>query len=259
MKTQREQKVLVYLGFYKGATLRKLYKDYDMCYAFEANPEFVERVKKEYSEYSNIRIILGALTSFDGEIDFNLSSNDGASSSIGSFNEAWSKKRKLEMTKKVKVPAINLYNFCVSNRVEHITDYISDLQGMDLEVLKTMKPYLDNKKIDTVTCEVTKNEHNNIYHDLPSNKKSDFEKILSANYIQTAEGWGSPLKDWSFVKMPDDWWEMDCKWTLKEKIQQVKPIVWSKYKEAPKMLQIMKRVNQLIRSLRTKLIHKSQS
>ena len=86
---------------------------------------------------------------------------------------------------------------------------------MDLQVLKTLIPMINKKQIGTIRCEVTKDQYKNIYHDLPDNSNSGFLSILSDNYQLIAKGWGI-LKDNKFDKIPDNTWEMDCKWKIKE-------------------------------------------
>ena len=118
------------------------------------------------------------------------------------------------MIKSITVPCINLNNFCKQNNIFFIDNYFSDIQGMDLEVLKTMKPMIDKKLIGTITCEVTKNNKRNIYSDLPDNSENGFAKLLDSNYFLIAKGWGA-LKDYTFDYIPESDWEMDCKWKLK--------------------------------------------
>lgn len=104
--------------------------------------------------------------------------------------------------------------FLQKNQIDFIDDYMSDIQGMDLEVLKTMKHMIDQREICTITCEVTKDDKCNIYKDLPDNSESGFADLLNENYALIARGYGA-LKDNKFENIPEDAWEMDCKWKLK--------------------------------------------
>ncbi len=74
---------------------------------------------------------------------------------------------------------------------------------------------IDKQLIGTITCEVTTNNKGNIYSDLPDNSEKGFEELLSKNYNLIAKGWGV-LKNHKIEKIPDDAWEMDCKWSLKK-------------------------------------------
>lgn len=215
---RKRKGVLVIVGLESEGVFSLMHKGYEQCYCFEANPERFEGLEKKYKKYPYIHLYNNAVAQYDGEISFNISNNNnGASSSIGNFDESWEEQygaEKIKMIKRIKVPCINLFNFCIKNNIQFIDDYVSDIQGMDLEVLKTLKPYIDQKKIRTITCEVTKNGKRNIYKDLPSNTENDFEQLLSDNYKLVARGWGV-LKDGKIEKIPENLWEMDCKWQTK--------------------------------------------
>lgn len=210
--------VLFFIGMDVNGELDILYPGYNMCYGFEASPVRYKKLKQKYKKYDNIKLFNVAVADYDGEIEFNISGNDGASSSVGNFSEAWQKSQSIEevkMIRKIKVPCISLLNFCCKNNIKYIDDYISDIQGMDLQVLKTLRPMIENREIGTISCEVTKDRYKNIYYDLPDNSEKGFQKLLDKNYQLIAKGWGI-LTDYKFDKIPEHTWEMDCKWKLKE-------------------------------------------
>lgn len=208
--------LLVYVGLHKGVSFDAVFRTYELCYGFEANPELYEKLKIRFRKHSNVHIFNVAVTDQDGEVDFNISSNDGASSSVGQFKEDWANYQSgdVQMIKTIRIPSINLLNFLEQRGIKHIDSYISDIQGFDLEVLKTLKPLIDNRQISDITCEVSKDRYGNIYKDIPNNNESGFADLLNVNYDCIARGWGI-LSDGSFDEVPDDWWEMDCKWRLK--------------------------------------------
>ena len=216
---RRKHGTLFIIGLDSGGVFSLMYRGYEKCYCFEANPSRFQKLQKKYSKYQHIKLFNVAVAQFTGEIKFNISSNNnGASSSIGNFKDSWQKqfkRKKIEMIKSIIVPCINLHDFCKENDINFIDDYISDIQGMDLEVLKTMEPMIVQKKIKTITCEVTKDEQGNIYSDLPDNSKSGFERLLNRNYKLISTGWGI-LKDNRFEPIPENAWEMDCKWILRD-------------------------------------------
>jgi FkbM family methyltransferase len=209
--------VLVYVGLHRGASFDAVFRAYEVCYGFEANPELYERLKKRFKRHSNVHIFNVAVTDEDGEIDFNISSNKGASSSVGQFKEDWEnfKSGEVRMVKTIRIPSINLLKFLQARGVKHIESYVSDIQGMDLEVLKTLKPLIDNRQISDITCEVSKDKFGNIYKDVPENSESGFKQLLNENYECVARGWGV-LDDGEFNEVPEGSWEMDCKWRLKQ-------------------------------------------
>lgn len=216
-----DKKNLFLIGADPGGELNILFPGYKRCYVFEANPNRYRKLKNKFSKYRNIQLYNFAVADYDGQIEFNISSNNnGASSSIGNFNEKWKQKHAspsndIAMIQTIKVPCINLLNFCKENAIDYIDDYISDIQGMDLQVLKTLKPMIDKKQIGSIKCEVTKDEYKNIYYDLPDNSEAGFKNLLGDNYELVAKGYGI-LKDYKFDTIPEDAWEMDCKWKVKK-------------------------------------------
>ncbi len=217
-RIQKKKGTLFIIGMDVFGEFSIIHPGYKICYGFEANPSRYNRLLQKYGKYKNIRLYNVAIADHDGEIDFNISSNnDGASSSIGNFNELWRQNRAskdIKMIETIKVPCINLMNFCEKNNITYIDDYISDIQGMDLQVLKTLKPMIDKKRIGSIKCEVAKDKHSNIYYDLPDNSESGFNNLLGNNYELIAKGYGL-LKNYKFDDIPEDAWEMDCKWKVK--------------------------------------------
>jgi FkbM family methyltransferase len=205
---------LVYLGMNKGMGFDQIFRDYKVCYGFEADPELFQVLDKKYKKYKNVTIINAVVTEKDGFVDFNISSNNGLSSSVGKFKEEWVKSTDIKITKTVSLPSINLYNFLSKRNIDTIDDYISDIQGYDLKVLSTLKTLIEQKKIKRISSEVAKDEKENIYEGLPLNNLSAFNDLLSDNYKLVAKGEGI-LKEGEFNEVPEGWWEMDCMWKVK--------------------------------------------
>lgn len=210
----RNKEVLVYLGLNRGFGINGIFRNYKVCYGFEADPELFKILDKKYKKYKNVHIINAAVAKEDGFIEFNISNNNGASSSIGEFKAEWNNNNTIKMVKKITVPSINLCNFLTKRNVKIIDDYVSDIQGYDLEVLKTLQPFIANKKIISITSEVAKDDKKNIYKDLPDNNLSAFNMLLEQNYNLVATGEGI-LVEGQFNEVPEDWWEMDCMWRVK--------------------------------------------
>jgi FkbM family methyltransferase len=213
---RRKRGVLVYIGLHRGESFDQIFGSYEACYGFEANPELFEALVRKYRGHPRVHLVNAAVDERGGETEFHISSNDGASSSLGHFDDAWANYRKgdVRMVKTIRVRCVNLLDFCRQHGIDRIDDYVSDIQGMDLTVLKTMKPFIDQRRIGTITCEVAKDGRRNIYRDLPDNSASGFAELLEGNYELVAKGWGV-LQDNQFVDVPDSWWEMDCKWRVR--------------------------------------------
>jgi FkbM family methyltransferase len=128
-----------------------------------------------------VRLFNFAVTTYSGEITFLICCNDGASSSIGEFNEDWPQRAagSIPMTESVTVQCINICDFLRNEGIEYIDTYISDIQGMDLEVLKTLRPFFEESK-------------------------DRFD------YLRNHQGSKKEI-----VAVPADWREMDCTWELK--------------------------------------------
>lgn len=205
--------VLVYVGLHRGRSFDEIFRRYEQCLGFEANPELFRYLQKRYRRHPQVRFFNLAAATRDGEIEFNISSNDGMSSSLGQFDEDWEVFRsgQVRMEKVITVRAVNLMQFLAELGIERIDDYVSDIQGMDLEVLTTLKPLLDERRIGSIQCEVARNDKGNVFADLGPNDEQGFTRLLDANYELVARGWGV-LRDGQFEDVPDDWWEMDCKW-----------------------------------------------
>jgi FkbM family methyltransferase len=210
---ERRKGVLLYLGMHKGREFDSIFNRYGKCYGFEANPDLFKLLVEKYKEFPHVKLINAAVTTVPGSVTLNISSNDGASSSLGVFEDEWPNHKSgvIEISRSVDVPGINLHQFCRSEGIEYIDDYISDIQGMDLEVLKTMRSYVDSGNIETITVETTRNERRNIYKDLPDNSEAGFNALLENNYRLVAVGFGV-LEDYWFADIDPLSWEFDCKW-----------------------------------------------
>lgn len=209
--SRKENEVLIYLGMHRGWGFDQLFFSHKVCYGFEANPELYNYLKRKYRFYRNVYIINAAVTNYNGRVRFNLSKNDGASSSIGELKAEW--ENRIEMIKTIDVEAINLFDFLKKIGVSKIDTYCSDIQGNDLTVLKTMKDFIDKKLIITITCETTKDNCENVYK-LGDNSETGFKELLNKNYNLVAKGWGI-LKENEFSEVDENWVEMDCMWKVK--------------------------------------------
>ena len=212
----RKKGTLFYVGMHLGREFDLIFQSYEVCYGFEANPELFAKLVTKYRDHAHVKLFNNAATNDPGPVTLNVSSNGGASSSLGQFDENWQhfKSGNIKMVDSVVVEGINLHDFCIRNGIPHIDDYISDIQGMDLQVLKTLNPMIENRKISRITVETTRDDRRNIYSDLPDNSESGFRQLLSRNYKLVATGYGI-LEDYWFADFDEGSWEIDCKWRLR--------------------------------------------
>ncbi len=212
----KKKQVLVVIGLSQQDVLESVFRDYEACFGFEADPELCEKLEKKYEKYPNVHLINAAVDTYEGEVNFDLSENvdDTALTSTDSATASGDAFTDVNVEQMTRIICINLYRFLDRHGIEYIDDFISHNQGKDFEVLKTLKPFIDSRRIGAITCAVTKNGKHNDYRDLSNNSEIRYYKLLNENYELVARGWGQ-LKDGSIKEVPEEWWEMDCKWRLK--------------------------------------------
>ena len=154
---RKRKGTLVFIGAESGGMFSLMHRGFEKSYVFEANPHRYEGLQRKFGNDAHIELHHVAVADHDGEIQFHISNNNnGASSSIGTFKEEWNHKynnQKIEMVETVTVRCINLAHFLEKKGVNFVDEYVSDIQGMDLTVLKTMKSWIDQKRIGAITCE----------------------------------------------------------------------------------------------------------
>lgn len=201
-----------------GDGLIKHIQYFDIVYAFEANPVFSTILSNRFKEQKNVNIINAAVCGeHGGVVKFNISENNGASSSLLEPNQKNPLYSAIKTKNVVYVPKICLSNFFAEKNVKKIDLYISDLQGYDFIVLKTLKEMIVNKQIHEIQCEVLKNDKIPIYENKEKsleNNQENFDNFLCDYYDKIATGWGH-LQDGIFNDVPDDWCEWDVKWRIK--------------------------------------------
>jgi len=130
----------------------------------EANPVIFKELRKNLREFRFQNCYQGLLHSKNNLIlDFFLSTNDQASSSIYDFSKKFKekkiffqdKKRKIEMYDKIKLKTITLDNLISLQKLnlENFNHWVVDVQGAELEVLKGAKNSL--KFCRSITIEVS--------------------------------------------------------------------------------------------------------
>jgi len=121
----------------------------------EANPNIFNDLSDNLRNYYNQKAYNYLLSKNDDElIDFNISNNDGASSSIFQFgklssgkNSLW-KEKNLKMIDSIKVKSISFDSFVKKNNIEiqMYDHWVIDLQGAELLVLEGAKNSLEKCK-----------------------------------------------------------------------------------------------------------------
>ena len=177
-------KTLVYVGANTGFTLWGIFDKFDYVYVFEPDPEMYEELKSRYKQFEWVTLVNAACSDKKGKSNFYVTKNRVASS-LGNpsdkFVEGYKKHDSgSTVINKIRVNTINIGEYLESEGVEFIDLYYSDCQGSDLNVLKTMKEFIDEKKIGEMYIE-THGDGSQIYKGL-DNQFSGFKKLLGENY-----------------------------------------------------------------------------
>jgi len=181
-------KILVYVGANAG---RGLYNTlinssirFDKIYAFEPDPEIYKILKENFKNFPNVNAINAGCSNQSGIKTLYVTENRVSSSladvNMNNQNEVGGHSGGKPAFKQVDVNVINLYNFCEQNNIKEIDLLVTDCQGSDYTILKTMEPLLKERKIKNLFCE-THRDGFEIYNGL-DNSFSKFKKLLNENY-----------------------------------------------------------------------------
>ena len=177
-------KTLVYVGANVGVSLWGLFDKFDKVYVFEPDPEMFSDLKGRYNQFEWVTLVNAACSDKNGQAKFYVTSNRVASSLGNPSDEFVEGYKKIDsgstVIKEIEVNTINLGEFLSEQKVNFIDLYYSDCQGSDLNVLKTMKPFIDEKKIGEMYIE-THGDGSQIYMGL-DNQLSGFKKLLGEDY-----------------------------------------------------------------------------
>ena len=125
----------------------------------EANPEIIIDLKENVSQYINQKVIQALLGSKDNDtVDFKISSNDGASSSIFSFGIYDDTHKNIKMLKSIKLKTIKFDTVIKNNQIDiSVYDFWTiDLQGAELLALEGAQESLKSCKF--IYVEISKKE-----------------------------------------------------------------------------------------------------
>lgn len=203
-------RTLVYVGAHVGAYLGDIASEYEQIFAFEPYPDSFNELIRRLGDCPWITFINAACSTEAGTHKFYVYPNM-VSSSLAPIADGVPTDLIYDV---IEVPTINLYDYLQSIDLQYIDCYISDCQGSDLNVLKTLKPYIDNRMIDTIVVE-THNDKLNLYKGL-DNRFQGFKDLLSENYeIETIRLGRLDGAEVLESEIPPDEYEWDTVWSLK--------------------------------------------
>ena len=170
------KKAIIEVGAFDGIDgLALAYKNPSInVYAFEANPLQIKIIKKNKKILekrkgillNNYLIYNYAISKQNKINNFYISKNPRASSlnlvknNLEKFWPGW-KKIHFEQIKKVKVKSIKLEKFCIKKKIDAILYLHIDAQGSDLEILKSLKKYIN--LVQDGVIEVAKTKASSLY------------------------------------------------------------------------------------------------
>lgn len=206
-------RTLVYIGANHGHSLvRMLHAErFDRVFVFEPVPQLAANLRQVFAACPEVEVVEAACAEVWGTATLHLSDNSNQSASLGTLKPEAVAGR-VQHTGAVQVRTVHLGEFLAAQGVERIDSYVSDAQGMDLAILKTMGAYLAGKRIGTIQAETAKDERLNLYEGLPPNNLSAFRALLEPHgYRMVGCGWEA-VQAGTFEVVPADWWEFDTVW-----------------------------------------------
>jgi FkbM family methyltransferase len=206
--TNRPNGTLVYVGVNVGESFGKMFYQYERVIGYEPNPNNYKKLKAKFGFFNNVELYNFAAADTEGEHDFFLSNNDNdeASSSLLNFSSS----RNIQAKKVIKVKTVILENHLEQIGVKKIDEYISDTEGYDFCILKSLSKFIQENRIHFITSEVVIDGKPNPFSE-SSNYESDFDGFLPKNYCKVASGWGI-LEDGKYSAVPDSYNFMDVRW-----------------------------------------------
>lgn len=210
------KKILIYIGANQGFGLTGLlYREqFDIVIAFEPDPEMYQLLLEniKFGLLSKINqniqyIAINAACSLENSIKNLYIFENRVATSLGNAN--FDKDKSL-IKNIIEVPTINLYDYLISNNINYIDYLVTDCQGSDLDIIRSIKNYIEESKIGKIFCETHRDDYN-LYQGL-CNDFSEFKKILSSNYKIEYFSFDGIIKDSSYIPIEDEW---DTYWVKK--------------------------------------------
>lgn len=207
----KKKGTLVYLGLNTGETFSRIYYKYKTVIGFEPNPKNYSKLEK-YNKHSGITIYPHAVSDKEGEFDFYLPTNEN-NDAAASLSDFTSSRKGISSRATIKVKTVNINNVLKKHNISFIDKYISDIEGFDFTVLKTLSTFLKKKRIGELQLEAFQNHVENPYKSV-TNYEKQIDEFLSENYVKVARGWGL-LKEGEFHDFRPDHSSIDLLFKLK--------------------------------------------
>jgi FkbM family methyltransferase len=173
-------KRIAVVGPNKGdADLQAVCDLHQEMFLFEPMPDAAEWLVRNNAD-SAIHVIQAACGVSAGHSKMNVY-NNGLSTSFGVCTvqaaECYSG-HDLTLQGVIDVNVVNLYEYFTQRGIDGLETLLTDAQGMDLTILKTVTPWLQQGKLRTIICEADQEGFSH-YDGLPPNNTSDFHAFMS--------------------------------------------------------------------------------
>lgn len=202
-------KIFVCVGPNRGdREMVKLMHGHDLFIMFEPLPEAAAWLR-DHNRHAEqwFHVIEAACGEHAGRATLNVYNFDGVSSSLGKCTDQARQLYSgadLSGQHQIEVDVINLREWLDDHQVEHIQTLLIDAQGMDLAILKTIEPYLRERRIDRIVHEIDGDGFRH-YDGLPDNSFSAAIEFFDS------------VGNYEMEEMPDgNSWNFDVSWRLKD-------------------------------------------
>ena len=152
---------VLHIGANSGAECKEYYNNgVEQTIWVEPIKEVFEQLWKNIQHYPNVIVFNNLIDKEEKEVEFNISDNNGESSSMYEFGEHKEMHSNVHFTKKITLKTIR-----IDSLLKDLTNYEFinlDVQGAELNCLKSMGTLLN--QINYVYCEVNKTE---VYKEIP--------------------------------------------------------------------------------------------
>lgn len=205
---------LVYVGANTGDSLWHIFNQYDNVYAFEPDPEIFEVLNKKFRQFEWVTLVNAACGQEKGTAKFYVTPNRVSSSMSVVSTSTHDEDHPQRKYREIEVNVINLYEYLIEEGVDYIDYYVSDAQGSDLNILKTITNFVNEKKINQLYIET---HGNGLYlYDGLNNQFNEFKELLSENYdFEYASLGRLGGKIVSEQDIPEGEYEWDSAWKVK--------------------------------------------
>lgn len=160
----------------------------------EANPSIYAQLLTNIKQYPSATAVNACISDAEKEVDFNISSNEGQSSSILPLGTHKTLHPDVSYTGKIKAKTVRMESILKDMNLEGVDFLNIDIQGMELPALKSMGAYLHN--FNYAYLEVNREQ---VYEGCAEIDEID-AYLLQFNFVRKETNWVNGWGDAFYVK-----------------------------------------------------------